>query len=150
MNTYEDLRAYWKAQGVDSANPASLAEIQAFEQRFAVVLPEDLRDYFRILNGMEIGHDGSMDNEMISFWRLADVERDRAERPLNPTNLFAFGDWSIDCCTYAIALGADREANTPVFLLCDEKPLRVAESFSDFVAAYLRNDPRALYGVGIA
>jgi hypothetical protein len=150
MTICSELQAHWKAQGVASATPVAADEIRAFEQKFGVALPEDLREYFLVLNGMDIGHDGSMDNEMISFWRLADIERDRLEHPLDPPNLFAFGDWSIDACTYAIALAAGPSAETPVFLLCDERPLRVADSFTDFAAAYLRNDARTLYGVGIA
>jgi hypothetical protein len=150
MSICRELQAHWKAQGVDSSTPVDNDDIRAFEQKFGVVLPHDLREYFLALNGMDIGHDGSMDNEMISSWRLADIERERLERPLEPSNLFAFGDWSIDACRYAIALAVEPSAETPVFLLCDERPLRVADSFTDFAKAYLRNDARTLYGVGIA
>jgi hypothetical protein len=51
--------------------PSDVAE---FEQRHNVRLPSDLREYFLTLNGGILGHEGSADNDLISFWRLDQVE----------------------------------------------------------------------------
>jgi hypothetical protein len=94
---------------------------------------------------MDLGHDGAMDSELISFWRLADIHRDHVESPARP-DLFAFADWSIDAHIYALRLTSDAQAATPVFIVGGEHPLRVADSFTDFVEGYLRNDWFVLYG----
>jgi SMI1/KNR4 family protein SUKH-1 len=142
-----DLQAHWKSQGIPCSEPASPAELKQFEQEFGVRLPADFASYLVSLNGMDLGHDGAMDGEMISFWRLRDIRLDRLEHPLSQPDLYAFGDWSIDACTYAIQLSADATAPTPIFIACDG-PIKVADSFAEFVAAYLRNDERALYAKG--
>ena len=142
------LQAHWKSQNIAPAEAASEEEIAAFEHEFGVRLPADFTSYLRSLNGMQLGHYGAMDNEMISFWRLKDIREDRIERPLTRTDLYAFADWSVDCCTYAIQLSADAQASAPVFIISGT-PLQVADSFAEFVEAYLRNDERALYAKGI-
>jgi hypothetical protein len=84
---------------------------------------------------------------MISFWRLTDIGEDYREHPPKHHEYFNFGDWSIDCCLYAMRLKGERTGT--VHLFCDEKAVIVARSFEEFVDAYLRNDERVLYGKGL-
>ena len=115
----------------------------AFEQRYNVRLPPDLRQYFLTLNGGILGHEGSADNELISFWRLDQVE------PLarvSERELFAFGDWSIDAHVYAIQLSVDATAPTPIYIDGGWQLIPVASTFAEFVRGYLAGNEHVLYG----
>jgi hypothetical protein len=151
--SYEQLLAKleraWDLQDHPHATPATEEQLQAFETRHGVRLPSDLRFYFGTLNGGDLGHDGSMDAEMISFWRLDQVQ---TQEELNDgksgrKDLFGFADWSIDCQTYEIELHSDPDTPTPVFIDFGLELQRVADSFSAFIDGYLRSDERVLYGI---
>ncbi len=137
------LRAHWAANEVEAASPATPSNVAAFEQRYNVRLPSDLRQYFLTLNGGILGHEGSADNELISFWRLDQVE------PLarvSERELFAFSDWSIDAHVYAIQLSADATAPTPIYIDGCGQLIPVASTFAEFVRGYLAGNEHVLYG----
>jgi hypothetical protein len=141
------LKEHWAHLELAHAPGATNAEITAFEQRYGVRLSEDLRGYFRELNGLDIGHEGAMDLDLISFWRLDQVEQGKGEN----SDIFYFADWSIDACYYGIQLSPHFNSTTPVFLDCggfDKRSdlVKVASSFAEFVEGYLRKDEFVLYG----
>ena len=141
-----ELKRHWKQLGLAHAAGASAAEIAAFEQRHGVTLSLDLREYFRELNGLDIGHEGASDLDLISFWRLDQVERGKGEN----RDIYYFADWSIDAGLYGVQLSSGI-APAPVFLDCGgyEKRgdlLKVASNFSEFIDGYLRKDEFVLYG----
>ncbi len=140
------LKGYWEQLGLAHAAGASAAEIAAFEQRYGVTLSQDLREYFRELNGLDIGHEGASDLDLISFWRLDQVEQGKGEN----WDIYYFADWSIDACQYGVQLSSDVTSGH-VFLDCggfDKRSdlLKVASSFSEFIEGYLRKDEFVLYG----
>ena len=140
------LRRHWEHLGLAHAAGVSTAEITAFEQRYAVILPQALRDYFRELNGLDIGHEGASDLDLISFWRLDQVERGKGENG----DIYYFADWSIDACLYGVQLSSGM-TSAPVFLDFggyDKRSdlLKVASDFSEFIEGYLRKDEFVLYG----
>jgi hypothetical protein len=141
-----ELKRHWEQLGLAHAAGVSAAQITAFEQRYAVTLSQDLRDYFRELNGLDIGHEGASDLDLISFWRLDQVEQGRGEN----TDIYYFADWSIDACLYGVQMSSGM-TSAPVFLDCsryDKRSdlLKVASSFSEFIEGYLRKDEFMLYG----
>jgi hypothetical protein len=143
-NLLSAVRTHWGASDLEAARPATPQDVTAFEQRYNVRLPLDLREYFLTLNGGILGHDGSADNELISFWRLDQVE------PLAPSGidrgLFAFADWSIDAHVYAIQLSADASAATPVYIFGGDQLIPAASSVAEFVRGYLVGNEHVLYG----
>jgi len=144
-----NLRSAWAAQDHPHASPASEREIAAFEERYGVRLPSDLRAYFATLNGGDLGREGSMDQEMFSFWRLDQVrtQKELSEGKGGRSDLFGFADWSIDAHVYVIQLRAHPQQSTPVFIDSGRGLQKVADSFSDFLVGYLRDDESVLYGV---
>ena len=140
------LKRHWEQLGLAHAAGASAAEIAAFEQRHGVILSQDLREYFRDLNGLDIGHEGASDLDFISFWHLDQVERGKGEN----RDIYYFADWSIDACLYGVHLSSVMTP-APVFLDCGgynkrSDLLQVASSFSEFIEGYLRKDEFVLYG----
>src|SRR5437867_530731 len=108
-----ELKRRWEQLGLAHAAGASAAEIAAFEQRHGVTLSQDLHEYFRELNGLDIGHEGASDLDLISFWRLDQVERGKGENG----DIYYFADWSIDAGLYGVQLSSGI-APAPVFLDC--------------------------------
>jgi len=143
------LERAWDLQDHPHATPATEEQLQAFETHYGVRLPSDLRSYFKTLNGGDLGHNGSMDAEMICFWRLDQVQTQEElnDGKLGRKDLFGFADWSVDCQTYEIELHSDANAPTPVFIDFGPELQKVAESFSAFIDGYLRSDWKVLYGV---
>ena len=133
-----DLREAWSVGGLLPADPASLDDIAAFESRHNVRLPDDLRAYFEILNGCKPGMGEFTSDRETAFWRLDEIERWSESEGSQP--LFLFADYLISSIVYGIALRADT-APTPVFKSWGRgHVVRCAESFTDFVKAYVGND----------
>src|SRR5258708_17484796 len=95
----KDLSDAWQRRGYPHAAPATREQIQSFESKHKVKLPQDLRSYFGTLNGGDIGHEGAMDDEAISFWRLDQLEV-LDEATLGRSKVFAFPDFLIDSHLY--------------------------------------------------
>ena len=149
----DELRKFLVAQRLTPGNGAPEAEIAAFEQRYGVRLPADLRAYFAHANGVVGGRDGAWDDELIGLWQLADVrplseEIEDCQTP-GADQYFVFADWSIWAHGYVVHLSrAGTEA--PVFIAFNPQLERIAESFDEFLRGYVRRDYRLLFGAPLA
>ena len=147
----EQLKGRWESEGASTRPGSSPWKISSFEARYGVRLPEDVRDYFCTVDGME---EGLSDNALISFWPLNEVEpvttrvvqfsgvpdyRRIARKLKDAGSYFAFADFLIWSHVYAIRIGAPHKKNEIVWI-CGSHHSVVADSFSDFIKAYL-NDP---------
>ena len=142
------LKAHWGQQGLESSVPATDSEITAFEAHYEVVLGNEMRAYFRILNGTSGGRQGRWDAQHIMFWTLAQVRSLAEENGIRAgKNLFVFADWSLWTHAYAFSLGPDGEKST-ILLVGGRTPRRLASSLADFIRGYLAEDPKVLFGYG--
>ncbi|SRR5258706_2687546 len=65
----EALKKIWLAKGIGINNGATKTELDSFENKFHVKIPQDMRGYFATLNGMQIGYyDGAT-----RLWSLEEV-----------------------------------------------------------------------------
>lgn len=135
----------WREHGVDIRPGVAPAEIQAFEERFGVVLPADLRRYFLFVDGM---NDGDWDDLMNRFWPLAELKPVSEElEDVNPDRwaypgCFAFADHCIWCFGWAVRLdNCPREVSGPIYLVTGSDPpgTEIARSFSEFMEMYLES-----------
>jgi hypothetical protein len=138
----ESLKRHWSSHNVHINEGVSEAELNAFEAKHGVVLPSDLRDYFRCVNGMP---PDETDDGMIRFWMLEQVtalpegasqysDRDYVE---DPETLFLFADYSLWAHAYAIRLGNTALDRNKVVIIGYNSPKLIANSFSEFVNSYL-------------
>jgi cell wall assembly regulator SMI1 len=67
----EGLRSNWLSRGIKINPGVSKAMLQLFESKYEVMLPDDLREYFLLLNGMDIN---MTDEDLIRFWPLEEVK----------------------------------------------------------------------------
>lgn len=138
----ESLKRHWASHDVEINAGVSEAELKAFEEKYGVVLPDDLRDYFRCVNGMP---PDVVDDGMMRFWMLEEIEPLKQGAPQysdgtyvqNPETLFLFADYSIWAHAYAIRLGNEGLESNDVVIIGYESPKSIANSFSRFVDTYL-------------
>ena len=138
------LSAAWAAEDVRPAGPASPDAIDAFERQHGVSLPPDFRLYVGTLNGTQGGRDEMGNKQTISFWHLDQIEPE----DVGGVRVVAFADFLIDSHRYVITVSSEPSESAPVFIHPQGgKLIRIADSFSDFVRAYIAGDEEVLHGV---
>ena len=101
----EVVKKHWLRQGVKLRQGASESELADFESKHGISLPEDMREFFAIVNGFDNRNGDEVDNEMITFFSLEEIERLNASAwdiSAPADSYFVFADWSISAHVYAI------------------------------------------------
>lgn len=137
----ELVKQHWLRQGIKLRRGASEGELAAFESKYNVCLPEDMRECFSVVNGFENSGGWDVDNEMITFFSLEEIESLSASDAIS---YFVFADWSISAHVYAIRLSKDCAALTPVVVTHD-KLVKVANSFGEFMKGYAEGSEAMLF-----
>jgi hypothetical protein len=146
------LKNHWLSQGIEINPGVSNEELTAFESRYHVFLPSDMRDYFLTVNGMAVG---VSDDALIRFWSLNEVKPIPEEAPgysdpsyiQDAQSLFLFADYCIWSHAYAIRLSSSQNTSNPVIVIGDETPTRMFDSFSELVSSYLSDPDRLLTNI---
>lgn len=141
------LLKHWRSRSALALmSPVTPDEITAFEQKYKVQLPAEIRDYYLAANGF--GPADDQDDNGFSFWPLARV---------CPVNAFDGGKWSSDqthnCFIFADYLSLSWgygfrltpdaiRAAVCIVGTATRNPRWIAESFSAFVDLYIRDDER--------
>ena len=148
----EGLKAHWSAQGRRFRPGAPEESLAAFEVRYGVRLPPDLRDYFSTVDGMDAFGESNpfgLDKDLFRFWPLNEVER--ATESYSPdhflkdqASFFLFADHSIALPSFAIRLAAEAEGDNYVLAIYSDggnyEATKVADSFTNFVGKYLADE----------
>jgi hypothetical protein len=115
-------------------------DLAAFETKYHVHLPSDLRDYFAAVNGFG-GSGFGTDGEGITFLGLDEV------KPLSEywspdvpdaDDYFVLADFDISAHVYAIRLLNNSGHGNPVVVVYDGRPVEVAGSSRSLLKATLR------------
>lgn len=142
------VRQQWAEEGILPGTPATPAELEAFEARYGVRLPDDARAWFLTLNGVEHGRDGPMDGLYVTFWNLSQVRPVPDEVPERrfpgADRHLVFADYLLWCDAYALRLPDEAGAPTPVVVLGAGAPVEVAPSLTAFLEAWLQADAGVL------
>ena len=147
----EALRERWRAEGILNVRGATEGELAAFETRYDIVLPPDLRQYFATVNGTVTGQYGIDDQDLLGFWHLDQVHTFAEEsgalgdHDVEARRTFALADHSIWCFAFGIQLSNDRTAATPIVCDVSTSLQKVAGSFTEFISRYLRREESVLY-----
>lgn len=143
-DTLSRLLSHWRSAGVKLRPPASLQEIEAFERRAGVRLPNDMRDYLLLADGME---EFDMDADLFSFWQLSRIvpisvllpepHYEAYRNVPDAHHCFCFADWSINADVYSIHLSSD--ASKPIRFSGLGPRYLPFTSFTEFVEAYFKD-----------
>lgn len=126
-------------------------QIQQFEARYKVSLPDDMRDYFATVNGMVEALCQDQDQNGFCYWPLKRVKtvievakylRNKSFVFRGAESFFVFSDYLSWCWGYAIRLSQNRSEGNDVILLCCRNPIKIANSFSEFIELYLVDDEK--------
>ena len=145
----EAVRDRWRALGFPIRPGVSDAAILDFESRHGVHLPAEVRKFYTCIDGMEYG---STDEELISFWPLAEVgpaslklanfrgipDCGYIESTLPEVHsYFVFADFLIWSHVYAVRLSPDPHTSNTVILIANSQYWRLlASSFGEFFSRY--------------
>ena len=151
QNIWAQLIDAWRRQSLPIQNACTENEITTFETKNKITLPPDLREYLRQVNGMRDFWPGDQDQKGFSFWTLKKIKtlaeeieaQDKKPWSLEGQNsMFLFCDYFTWCWAYAIKIIPDGSRVEGVYLVCCSEPIKVAESFTDFVRMYLEKSEK--------
>ncbi len=136
----------WRRSKIVIPRGVSTKEITAFEAKYGVLLPSDVREYFIMANGT--GND--MDEGFYRFWPLAEVQPVHdllvSERFTYPDRFsypdcFVFADHCVGCWSYGVRLTKDPTQSAAVFRVTGSDPPgeQLASSFREFMGRYAEN-----------
>jgi hypothetical protein len=155
MRASERLIERWAHAGLSIMPGASEHALQAFEAKHNMALPADFRGYLAHVGGDAL--DACMGNcgaeDYYIFWSLDRVRSVRDEcgnggdllpHGEDPQQHFIFADWLLWSHAYAICLGARQSGRIAIVASKDHRRF-VADSFTEFVDAYLRDPAQPIY-----
>lgn len=126
------LLKQWDEVGIPRNDPVTPEELDGFEARIELELPEDFREYLLAVSGMQ---SGAADEHLVSFLPLQEIEAEITA--LNRATDMPFAEFSIFAHYYALRFGPDN-ALIGVYAADGTNEVRLADSFSDLVMRYLR------------
>jgi hypothetical protein len=145
----EALRRYWLRHEINLNHGAPEDEIAAFEARYQVQLPKEMRDYFATVNGFGGSEHLMTDENVIAFLALGEIKTlSEAWSPKieEAASYFVFADYSLSVHVYAVRLSSSSEDDNPVVVAYDDRNIaRMASSFSEFVQQYLEENKAVLF-----
>lgn len=149
MIQLKKLKEKWEEESLNDSYPIDIDSIQTFQSENSVVLPDDLKEYFKTLNGTGEEYTDEL-YEFYSIDRLKKVSEEFEEWKGVPNyqslvslnhikDLFVFANFSFNLFVYAIKLRREKIDNNEVYILCGEEYKKIANTFSEFLDLYLNN-----------
>ncbi len=141
MNLVQRLKQHFIDDGVEVNEPASEKEVESFQEKYNVKIPDDLKEYFLTFNGTGQGNFGGSGYAFFSlseFELICETSDLASSEKEMYANCFALSDYMIWCWGYVIRLTPDLGKNDVLSIYLESSPNpKVANSFSEFIALYL-------------
>lgn len=149
---WSQIVKYWRKSGVPIRPGVNLENIDAFQNSYGVVLPQDLYEYLQFVDGT--GADYS-DDFVTSFHSISEFKPvheylNDSKGVVYPTryaypHCYVFADHMYDSWLYAVQITAEPMQSAPVFRVWESEvqSKAVAGSFLEFMIQYA-NDPGSI------
>jgi hypothetical protein len=148
-DVFDRLLEHWRLhREKPAASRANADEIASWEAKYAVRLPDDLREYVTRVNGILFGEQLEFDNNLNTLLPLSAMkpESEWWNREA-PPNRFVIADHCISCFWWTVDLDAKHHSKTVVSLsgTSDGESRIVAASMAEFLDMYIADSPE-MYG----
>lgn len=149
MNPSE-LQKMWKQSEIELLDLATNEDVLSFQNRTSLVFPDDLRDYFKEINGTneEYEHSFFKFYSLNGFRSVKDEMSDWGGVPdyrniINTMNFhsscYVFSDYTCHLFTYCIRLYERKSSQNEVYIIAGDRFKLIANSFSEFLDLYSEN-----------
>jgi hypothetical protein len=145
------LKARWSLAGIPTPPGVSEERIRRFERREDVLLPDDMRLYFSLIDGM--GRCDAWDDHLIGLYDLDSVgpcilptEPEATVDQYRLVEFYIFGSHTFGLPNYCINLWSGPDRGTVIAWYNQERPtcIRLCSSFHGFLKLYV-SSPEELY-----
>ncbi|WP_326981929.1 SMI1/KNR4 family protein [Chryseobacterium sp. MYb264] len=149
MSKLEQLKKKWSNEGITKNSAINRNAIEIFERDNSIILPNDLKEYFKLLNGTF----NQSTDELYEFYSIENVRKVSDEFSdwqgipnyrllLNLEkikDLFVFANYSFNLFSYAIRLSSEQLDENEIYVLCGGNYKKIANNFFDFLDLYIDN-----------
>ncbi len=147
----EKLVALQKMWNWSNRIRATESEIESFESTNALVIPNDLSDYFKCINGTKGYDDGFFQFYSLDQFNSAEYFFAQWKTILNyetfgvDKSCFVFADYQIHLFSYVIQLYPKKTNKNEIYIFCGEEYKLIAESFDEFIDLCLEDSPKLFF-----
>lgn len=142
------LLEHWEKQGIKSVG-RSVDEMALIETKLSISLPQDIKDYFRVVNGMEPLYPNYSDREGFLFYpleKLTTYEKEfgvKSAKALVGKQCVIFLDYLQKSWWYGILTEINESPNNYAIIIIPntERYKIVATSFAEFIDLYISDSP---------
>lgn len=147
-NNWDQVVDYWHSQGILIQPGCSENKIKSFEEKNNVVLPADFSEYLKTVNGVnEIGPNAKDENgflflpleKIVPLTKKIEKHKLNWQKSSESDSLYIFCDYFDESWWYGIKLCDEAISANEVLLVCCNNPIKIADSFSDFIELYLKD-----------
>jgi hypothetical protein len=149
-NRIMKLKDYWELGNISCPKLISENEILSFQSKNNLVIPTDLVDYFKNLNGSNDEYDDKFYkfyslstfksiNDDLKNWKGVPDYSNIINTLADYKYYFVFADFSFTMFSYAIRLYVENSFRNEVIVLCGDEYKIIANSFSEFIDLYLND-----------
>ncbi|MDX2169612.1 MAG: SMI1/KNR4 family protein [Deltaproteobacteria bacterium] len=131
---------FWRRFNLTDRPPASEPALDRLAAMYDAALPDAMRAYLRLADGMDADGGEMNEDRMIRFWPVAEIGPARHEGALRAC--FEFADYLLDSHRYGVFLGGPHRGQ--VVLIGGDEPTPIADSIEQFIDYYL-DAPGALF-----
>jgi len=149
MKFIRELEEKWRNENVEHASPASRLDLESFQEKYNVVLPDDVANYLQLLNGTG----GDCTDDLFEFYSINRIRTVKDEfwdwkgipnyqkllKVKEIADLYVFANVNFNLFVYAIKLNKTLIEKNDIYILCGDKYKKIAGSFSEFINLYINS-----------
>lgn len=154
-NQLNKVMVKWKVDGIKLNAQTTDKEIFLFQDQNNLIIPIDLVEYFKMLNGTNNEYDKKLFrfysfnefqklSEKFNDWEGIPDYKDIINTLTEHNECYIFADYCFHLFSYAIHLHNKNAEQNKVFILCGNEYKIIANSFHEFISLYI-DDSIELY-----
>lgn len=151
MNRFEKLKKIWGIENTTIQKSDILKDLELFQSINNLIVPQELLDYFILLNGTNGDYDQNFFNfyplsefmsidEELKNWKGIPDYSNIVNTLDNYKSYFVFADYNCHMFSYAIKLHSYESTENQILVICGDEYKVIAHSFLGFLDLYFSDD----------